>query len=257
MTIEIADHWFDFKKIDDDITLMWEPYVDPLLRCNIWHVRGRDRDMLVDTGLGIASLQEAAQHLFDKELDAVATHTHYDHIGGHFEFPNRICHKCEAQILAAPDPKESGLSYAGLGDEFIDGLRQSGYEITGDLITKLPHAGYDMERYFVQSAPATRIVDEGDVIDLGNRQFEIFHLPGHSPGSMGLWEKDTGILFSGDAVYDGPLLDCFEDASIPDYIKTMERLRELPVTVVHAGHDPSFGRDRLIELCDAYLASRK
>jgi hypothetical protein len=36
----------------------------------------------------------------------------------------------------------------------------------------------------------------------------------------------------------------------------MQRLRELPVTVVHAGHDPSFGRDRLVELCDAYLAKR-
>ena len=34
----------------------------------------------------------------------------------------------------------------------------------------------------------------------------------------------------------------------------MERLRELPVSVVHGGHDPSFGRDRLIEICDQYLA---
>ena len=58
MPVQIADHWFEFKKIDDDITLMWEPHVDPLLRCNIWHVRGRDRDMLVDTGLGIVSLQD-------------------------------------------------------------------------------------------------------------------------------------------------------------------------------------------------------
>ena len=63
----------------------------------------------------------------------------------------------------------------------------------------------------------------------------------------------TGILFSGDAVYDGPLLDNLEDSSIDDYIVTMERLRVLPVSVVHGGHDPSFGRDRLIEICDTYL----
>jgi hypothetical protein len=36
----------------------------------------------------------------------------------------------------------------------------------------------------------------------------------------------------------------------------MKRLRELPVEVVHAGHDPSFGRARLIKLADAYLAKR-
>jgi hypothetical protein len=33
----------------------------------------------------------------------------------------------------------------------------------------------------------------------------------------------------------------------------MKRLRELPVNVVHAGHEPSFGRERLRELVDAYL----
>jgi hypothetical protein len=36
----------------------------------------------------------------------------------------------------------------------------------------------------------------------------------------------------------------------------MRRLRELPVRIVHAGHDPSFGRGRLIALVDAYLARR-
>ena len=36
----------------------------------------------------------------------------------------------------------------------------------------------------------------------------------------------------------------------------MARLRELPVQIVHAGHDPSFGRDRLVELCDAYIRRR-
>jgi glyoxylase-like metal-dependent hydrolase (beta-lactamase superfamily II) len=99
-------------------------------------------------------------------------------------------------------------------------------------------------------------VDEGDVIDVGDRRFEILHLPGHSPGSIGLWEAKTGILFSGDAIYDGPLLDELPGSDIPIYVATMKRLRDLPVTVVHAGHDPSFGHERLRELCDSYLARR-
>jgi hypothetical protein len=37
----------------------------------------------------------------------------------------------------------------------------------------------------------------------------------------------------------------------------MERLRELPVRVVHGGHDPSFGRDRMLALIDGYVASRR
>ena len=50
-------------------------------------------------------------------------------------------------------------------------------------------------------------IGEGDVIDLGDRAFEVLHLPGHSPGSIGLWDPAAGTLFSGDAIYDGPLLE--------------------------------------------------
>jgi glyoxylase-like metal-dependent hydrolase (beta-lactamase superfamily II) len=80
------------------------------------------------------------------------------------------------------------------------------------------------------------------------------HLPGHSPDSIGLYDEANGVLFSGDAVYDGPLIDGNTDSDVGAYVATMERLRALPVTVVHGGHDPSFGRDRLVELCDEYLA---
>ena len=59
MTFAIAERWFERKSIDDDITLIWEPHVDPLGRCNIWHVRGSESDLLVDTGMGIAELRAA------------------------------------------------------------------------------------------------------------------------------------------------------------------------------------------------------
>ena len=73
MTLGLADRWFERKRIDDDITVLWEPYVDPLGRCNIWHVRGRESDLLVDSGMGVASLRDAAQDLFERPLVAVAT----------------------------------------------------------------------------------------------------------------------------------------------------------------------------------------
>ena len=72
-----------------------------------------------------------------------------------------------------------------------------------------------------------------------------------------MWEAASGTLFSGDVVYDGPLLDELDGSSIADYLHTMERLRSLPVSVVHAGHNDSFGRDRLVELTDAYINHRR
>lgn len=124
------------------------------------------------------------------------------------------------------------------------------------LIDALPQAGYDPAAYRVKPAPATRLVEEGDTVEVGARRFEVLHLPGHSPGSIGLWEASTGVFFSGDAVYDGPLLDELPGSDVAAYVKTMERLLDLPVTVVHAGHDPSFGRQRLRELARAYLDAR-
>ncbi len=255
MTLRIEDRWFEFARVDDDITRIWEPCVDPVLRCNIWHLRGRDRDILVDSGLGIVSLREAARTLLDKPLAAVATHSHYDHVGGLFEFEARIVHRAEAAELEDPQGF-AGLAAEDLDEGVVEAIRAAGYEVPELLLTALPHADYDPRAYRVRPAPATRLVDEGDVVDLGNRRFEVLHLPGHSPGSMGLWEASTGILFSGDAIYDGGLLDRLPGSDVGRYVQTMKRLRELPVTVVHAGHEPSFGRVRLRELADAYLAKR-
>lgn len=253
--LPVADRWFESTRVSDDITLLWEPHVVPLMRCNIWHVRGRDRDLMIDTGMGIASLRAAAARLLDKPVTAVATHTHTDHVGSHHEFKHTLVHELEAEELRSP--RDRGMLLASvMGAGEIAKLAKAGYPFDGDIITALPSAGYDLAAYRLEDAPVTEIVTEGDVVDIGNRAFEVLHLPGHSPGSIGLWEAKTGTLFSGDAIYDGPLLDELPGSDIDAYVATMKRLRDLPVDVVHAGHDPSFGREKLRELCDAYLEKR-
>ena len=109
----------------------------------------------------------------------------------------------------------------------------------------------------VKKAPATRILEDGDVIDLGDRQFEIIHTPGHSPGGIALYEKATEILFSGDIVYDGPLIEDTYHSDLTDYIASMERLLTLPVRLVHGGHFPSFGRERYRQLIRGWLDEKQ
>ena len=253
--MRIAETWFARKRIDDDVTLVFEPHVHPVIRCNIWHVRGRERDLLVDTALGIVSLRRAAGDLLQKPVIAAATHTHFDHTGGMHEFGERLVHAAEAESMALADGGMV-LRVSGFGATGVGLLEDAGYVMPddGEFLSAHPHAGFDPDAHVLAPAAPSRIVDEGDVVDTGDRSFEVLHLPGHSPGSIGLWEAATGILFSGDAVYDGPLLDNIEGSDIGDYTRTMERLRRLPVTVVHGGHEPSFGRARLIEICDRYLA---
>lgn len=255
-TLPLADRWFERTRVDDSITLIWEPHVIPLMRCNIWHVRGRDRDLVIDTGMGVGKLVEEIADLLDKPVTAVATHGHDDHIGGHHEFAETIAHEAEAAILEDP-PMRSLDPVAAWGQDTVDAINRSGYRLDDPyFVTALP-AGVALDSFRHHPAPNVRRVVEGDLIDLGDRAFEVLHLPGHSPGSIGLWESSTGTLFSGDAIYDGPLLDELADSDIAAYITTMERLVALPATVVHGGHDPSFGRERLIELATAYLDRRR
>jgi glyoxylase-like metal-dependent hydrolase (beta-lactamase superfamily II) len=253
--LPIADRWFERRAFGDAITLITEPHVDGFLRCNIWHVRGRDRDLLVDTGLGVASLRDAATDLLDKPVAAVATHGHMDHTGSLHEFSERWIHTLEGDVIArGSDPIPLDIDDFDAPARAM--MRRAGYAIPAQLLTALPYRGFEPRRHVPLAAAPTRLLEDGDVVDLGDRHFEVLHLPGHSPGSIGLWEPRTGVLFSGDAIYDGPLLDELPGSDIGAYVATMRRLRDLPVTVVHGGHEPSFGRARLVTLVDAYLERR-
>ena len=252
-TLPVAGEWFRRETFPDGVTLLSEPYVDPFARCNIWHVRGRDRDVVIDTGLGLRSLREAAVDLLGRPVTAVLTHSHFDHVGGAYEFETRVAHATELDELREPRGFR-GLTAEALGADVVEVLSRAGYSVPATLLTALPHREFSLDDYEVKSAPLSATLGEGDVLDLGDRAFEILHLPGHSPGSIALWEPKTGILFSGDAVYDGPLLHDLPGSSVADYIRTLRRLLTLEVNTVHAGHDPSFGRDRLREIARDYLA---
>jgi len=247
----VAERWFEHRTVDDGVVLITEPNVDPFLRANLFLVRGRDRDLLVDSGLGLASLREGVAELFERPVVAVATHRHFDHTGGLHEFDEVVVHRDDADAVTNAE------GFASLRIEDYPPEELSGYEAPPSLLTALPRDGFDVASYAVTPVTPTRVVDEGDVVDVGDRRFEVLHLPGHTPGEIGLWEAETRTLFSGDCVYEsGVLLDDLPESDIPAYVRSMVRLRDLPVRIVHGGHDDSFGRERLLELIDEYERTR-
>ncbi|MFN3955791.1 MAG: MBL fold metallo-hydrolase [Pararhodobacter sp.] len=236
-----ANEWYRIRKLDDGVTWIDEPHIAEFYRCNIWHVRGRTRDMLVDSGMGVVSLREWVPLVSERPLDAVASHTHFDHIGCHHEFPSRLCHAAEADLLAHPTRENT------FADKYV----------RDDIFTALPPAPYQSTRYAVKAAPATRILHDGDVIDLGDRHFEVIHTPGHSPGGIALWEAATGLLISGDIVYDGELIEGTGAEEQAQYIASMERLLALPVRMVHGGHFPSYSGERHRQIITEWLKQKE
>lgn len=248
--------WFERREVAAGVTWLLEPGVHPFLRANIWHVRGRDGDLVVDTGMGIGSLHEAFPDLFSADPLAFITHGHYDHTGGAHAFPRRTCHVAEAPMLL--EPEESTLVTAELPASFAEALAadEPGGVAPPYLIDTVPGADYDVRGYTVPSAPVEAPLQDGDVIDLGDRSFEVVHLPGHTPGSAGLYDAANGVLFTGDVLYDGELLDELPESDIDSYVASMRRLASLDVQVAYPGHEQPLSGDDVQRLASAYLDRR-
>jgi glyoxylase-like metal-dependent hydrolase (beta-lactamase superfamily II) len=234
----MIDDWYEIRSISEEVSLIREKYVADWLRCNIWHLRGKNYDLLIDTGMGLRPLKMEISALSNNPIKVISTHCHFDHIGAAHEFDCRLGHRSERQIHANPtEQNTSGWNAFVRAETFL----------------RLPDDSFVIENYSVKAAPLTGYLDEGDVLDLGNRVFQVLHLPGHSPGSIALYEQKSGSLFSGDVVYDGDLYDSVYHSDPQVYRESLARLRELPLQTIHGGHYDSFGREKLMSIIDRYF----
>lgn len=253
--LQPADPWFAVEWLAGDILRIWEPHVGRLLRANMFLIGGQDRHLLVDAGMGVASLRRFLEPLLDRPVSLLLTHSHVDHVGSAAEFAGDIAiHPAEAELIrTSPD---WSLTFDTASEQRKRDFQASGFGTEGPLIAALPHAGFDPGAWSIPPAEATGLVDEGDVIDLGDRAFRVLHLPGHTPGSIALLEEATGTLIGGDAIYDGLIIDTLPESDRKAYAGTMERLQTLDIRTVHGGHRESFGPEKLAAITGAYLAAR-
>ncbi len=241
--LPVRPDWFRAEALGDGVTRLWEPFVDPFLESNVWHVAGRDRDLVVDAANGIGPLRPHIDRLRgDRPVVVVATHGHFDHIGGLHEFPDRRSHAADA---AMPIPAPLRLLRSDFPEWLIEDFTYYECPVPSEVaLTAVPEEGFDVAAWSTAASSPTTLVGEGDVIDLGDRAFEVLHTPGHTPGSICLWDGERAACFSGDAVYvDAPLGWTDRDA----FAESLERLRALPAGIVHSGHGRSFDGDELRE----------
>jgi glyoxylase-like metal-dependent hydrolase (beta-lactamase superfamily II) len=232
--------WYQTRELELGVFVTLEPAVDAMFRAAMVTVRGRDRDLQFDFGCGLLPLRPGLP-LTDKPVLAVASHAHVDHIGGFAEFGDRLGHAAETFAFAGLPGVET------FADEFRD---------WPGVVSALPVPGWTMSDWTLRPAPLTGTLAEGDRIDLGDRSFTVLHLPGHSPGGIGLLDESEGLLLSGDAIYDDEILDDLTGGSIPDYLRTMARLSRLECRLVIGGHGPEMTQARMMEIAGDYLKRR-
>lgn len=227
------ENWFTIDQIDINTHIIseyrhWEETHSYLLE-------GRGRCLLIDTGLGICNISEEVKELTNKPVTAVATHIHWDHIGGHKYYPDFYAHEAELNWLNGEFP----LTIDTIRDMVIDRC-------------DLPE-GYDVSTYkFFQGMP-TQVLHDGDTIDLGERMITVLHTPGHSPGHLCFWEPQRGYLFTGDLVYKDTLFAYYPSTDPQAYLKSLEKIVSLPtINVFPAHHSLDIQPEILIRMRDAF-----
>ncbi|EJO5349249.1 MBL fold metallo-hydrolase [Clostridium botulinum] len=227
------NNWFTIDHIDKDTHIIseyrhWE-------ETHAYLLNGTERSLLVDTGLGICNIYDEVIKFTDKPVTAVATHIHWDHIGGHKFFPDFYAHEDELNWLNGEFP----LTLEQIKDMVVDRC-------------DLPE-GYNVDNYeFFQGTP-TMVLKDNDIIDIGGRSIQVLHTPGHSPGHICFFEKERGYLFTGDLVYKDTLFAYYPSTDPKVYLKSIDRVATLPVKKVFpAHHSLDIHPEILIRMRDAF-----
>lgn len=202
--------WFTLDSIDDNTYIIseyqhWEETHSYLLV-------GRERALLIDSGLGIGDISAVVRSLTDKPIICAATHAHWDHIGGHRHFSDIRCHETEKTWLEGKLPLPLKMVRSMLPEEF------------------------DRESYEIYSGGASAFLSDREIIDLGGRQIRVLHTPGHSPGHLCFWEGERGYLFSGDLVYKGILYANYPSTDPKAYLDSLSKICTLPIKRIFPGH---------------------
>lgn len=209
--------WFTVEKIDADTYVISE--------CGHWEethcylLLGEERAVLIDTGLGVSNIRDVVDGLTSLPVLVVTTHAHWDHIGGHGHFREFAVHEDEVTWISGRFPVPL--------QEVKRSLTLEPCEFPGD---------FCLDGYSVFKGSPTRLLHDGEQIDLGSRTLEVIHTPGHSPGHCCFYEQGRGWLYTGDLVYKG-CLDAFYPTTDPLlFMRSVEKVRKLHLEKVWPAH---------------------
>lgn len=210
------DEWFKIDEIDKDTCIISEYKHWEETHCYL--LNGSEKSLLIDTGLGISNIYEEVVKLTDKPVIVIATHIHWDHIGGHQYFSDFYAHIEELDWLIGNFPisleavKNMVMDHCDLPDDF------------------------DIEKYKIFQGVPSKVLNNNEIIDLGDRQIKILHTPGHSPGHLCFWEKEKGYLFTGDLVYKGMLYANYPSTNPKAYLNSLETILNLSSKRIFPAH---------------------
>lgn len=164
---------------------------------NSWLIVGSCKAVIVDSCAPVQGFREYVESIVNVPVELVLSHGHFDHIYRICEFPQIWMHREDEPLL---------------------------------------HGYLGFDRY--ENPPSSiRYLEEGDVIDLGNRQLRVYHIAGHSNGSIMLLDHRSKILIAGDSIARRLLLYDVNAEKIECYFSKIDKMSEEPFDFICTAHD--------------------
>jgi len=173
-------------------------------------------------GYKIASIHQLGINIEDIKR-VIMSHTHMDHIGCLHEILEQIpwaelwVHTHEAVQL------EEGDERTVYGMSMFKSMCQAQYNLKDGAFNFQVH----------------KKIQDGEMLEIGGMSWEVIHVPGHSAGSIALYEKADRILIPGDVVYADYAIGRFDlhGADPAKHKESLLRLAELEVDILLPGHN--------------------
>jgi glyoxylase-like metal-dependent hydrolase (beta-lactamase superfamily II) len=231
--------WFATQHLGDGIHAIAEPG-----HVNSFLVLGDKLAVLFDTGMGIAPIIGEVRAVTALPLLVVNSHHHYDHRGGNAGLaPHAVdiaAHPAGADAhgeatatwrasyeAAARRAERSFRQFARLDAEIF-------FTLTRDQVMRpLP----DLSGWRIPAVRPTRLLGDGEVLDLGGRTLRVLHTPGHSPDGLCLWDEASESLLAGDTLLAAAFWAHLPGSDIAAFTDTTRRLAGLPARRVLVAHN--------------------
>ena len=222
---------------------------------NCYAINGRDGWWLIDAGLNTEPSRKAWQRFMDdndiegSDIKGIyLTHAHPDHFGA----AGWLQEITGAPVfISAADAEEIVKAWRGFGreltDEVMDLLYRNGlpshltHKATKDIIAVVP---------LTQPHPTFSIIEPGKNVLLGDFQYTAVFTPGHSDGHLCYFNREYGVLFSGDHLLENisPNISLWpggEPDPLANFLESLNTNRSLPCKYVLPAHGATFDNMKL------------
>lgn len=218
--VKVSDPWFEVYRVAPSTYAIYEPrQAEETIS---YLISGTAASLLFDTGMGIGDLKKVVGELTKLPVVVLNSHTHNDHVGDNWQFEKIYGINTDFTRQNARGSREDAQAELGPG------------QICGSL-----PAGFDAKSYATKPWKITRYVHGGEFIELGGRKLEIIATPGHTPDAISLFERNPGLLFTGDTYYPARIWLFRPETDLDAYDASIKRLSALApqVKIVLGAHN--------------------